>query len=601
MPRRLVWRSPCRTSPGAVRHGCHRHQGYGIGDLVATDIRDGITYTDKVTAVQLTADANLTPYVETVIPTVGDNDARRRHDPGRRVRDRAAVRAGPAARTAAPLPRLTSTDPPPGAMPADLLGGRVAIDDAYPTSASTLSTMAQWEGFFTGFSADGVIPGVLNEMVPSLNAGARTAVLGTGAAQIRGFHVDNPSSTATSIPTADAQNRIDRLVLRLDRTAAAAADWITPVVIEGTPSATPQIPALAQTSDGDFDVPIARWTSASNGSLSGLVDERVFAAASPVEFRSDARPSATLRRIGIERDTNKVLFADGTMADRVGRHRLGRPDPERAQRQRLTNNIVSRVRRRNGHVHLRISIRRWSTNGLGTADEDGSVPFVLSSGFRPSVQEVGFGFHSRSPIALRVESDGSVRIFALTADVPVNRTVLAAPTTSSRRTYGAAHLRPVADRLDHGHRRHDHRRGRRHRTGHRHGPGDDHVLVGEVRRGPVHRPARPVRDGSDHDQLFRRVRWAAGGDDSGVLRARRGVRDVGRCGWRRPLQDGLQRRRQRRQRPAGHGARPAGDDRHPVQLSWLRGLQLRHQFVAGPAGRLAPLLLDWTVGARTDP
>ncbi|MCP9947284.1 hypothetical protein [Actinomadura madurae] len=302
----------------------------------------------------------------------------------------------------------------------------MAIDDAYPTSASTLSTMAQWEGFFTGFSADGVIPGVLNEMVPSLNAGARTAVLGTGAAQIRGFHVDNPSSTATSIPTADAQNRIDRLVLRLDRTAAAAADWITPVVIEGTPSATPQIPALAQTSDGDFDVPIARWTSASNGSLSGLVDERVFAAASPVEFRSDARPSATLRRIGIERDTNKVLFADGTTWQTVWED-TGWVDltPNGPNANAWTNNIVSRVRRRNGHVHLRISIRRWSTNGLGTADEDGSVPFVLSSGFRPSVQEVGFGFHSRSPIALRVESDGSVRIFALTADVPVNRTVLA--------------------------------------------------------------------------------------------------------------------------------------------------------------------------------
>lgn len=50
-------------------------QGYGIGDLVPADIRDGVTYTDKVTAVQLTADTTLTPYAETVLPTVGDNDA----------------------------------------------------------------------------------------------------------------------------------------------------------------------------------------------------------------------------------------------------------------------------------------------------------------------------------------------------------------------------------------------------------------------------------------------------------------------------------------------------------------------------------------------
>ncbi|MFE9099840.1 Gp37-like protein [Actinomadura geliboluensis] len=50
-------------------------QGYGIGDLVAADIRDGVTYTDKVTAVQLTADTTLSPYAETVTPTVGDSDA----------------------------------------------------------------------------------------------------------------------------------------------------------------------------------------------------------------------------------------------------------------------------------------------------------------------------------------------------------------------------------------------------------------------------------------------------------------------------------------------------------------------------------------------
>lgn len=188
----------------------------------------------------------------------------------------------------------------------------MAIDNAFPTAASTLSTMAQWEKFFTGMSADGVIPGVLNELVPSLNAGARTAVLGTGAAEIRGFHVDNPSATSTAIPAADAQNRIDRLVLRLDRTASEADDWIKPFVIEGAPSNSPQIPALSQTSGGNYDIPIARWTATSTGSLTGLVDERVFAAASPVEFRSDARPSPTLRRIGFERDTGKVMWANGT-------------------------------------------------------------------------------------------------------------------------------------------------------------------------------------------------------------------------------------------------------------------------------------------------
>jgi hypothetical protein len=46
-------------------------QGYREGDIVATDIRPGITYTDVVSAVQLTADASQQSYSETVTPTIG--------------------------------------------------------------------------------------------------------------------------------------------------------------------------------------------------------------------------------------------------------------------------------------------------------------------------------------------------------------------------------------------------------------------------------------------------------------------------------------------------------------------------------------------------
>jgi hypothetical protein len=50
-------------------------QGYREGDIVAVDIRDGITYTDVVSAVQLTADASQQTYTETVVPTIGAGDA----------------------------------------------------------------------------------------------------------------------------------------------------------------------------------------------------------------------------------------------------------------------------------------------------------------------------------------------------------------------------------------------------------------------------------------------------------------------------------------------------------------------------------------------
>ncbi|MFV2172349.1 hypothetical protein ACFHW2_11795 [Actinomadura sp. LOL_016] len=133
----------------------------------------------------------------------------------------------------------------------------MAFDDAFPTAVTQLTTMAQWEAFFTGFSADGVIPGVGLEMAPYFDASTRTAGVAPGAAQIRGFRVEGPTHTSQPIPDAAAQNRIDRFVLRLNRAAATAAEWITPVVLTGTPGSAPIPPALTQSLSGLFDIPMA--------------------------------------------------------------------------------------------------------------------------------------------------------------------------------------------------------------------------------------------------------------------------------------------------------------------------------------------------------
>lgn len=46
-------------------------QGYRVGDIVTLDIRDGVTYSDIVSKVQLVADATGDTYTETVTPTIG--------------------------------------------------------------------------------------------------------------------------------------------------------------------------------------------------------------------------------------------------------------------------------------------------------------------------------------------------------------------------------------------------------------------------------------------------------------------------------------------------------------------------------------------------
>ena len=306
----------------------------------------------------------------------------------------------------------------------------MALGDAYPTGATQLETTSQWESFVTGFAADGVIAGVRGEFAPYLNFGARMAAMIPGAALIRGVYTEGTSDTSVSIPAPSGQDRIDRLVLRLDRTASTAADWVTAVVLTGTPGTSPQPPALTQTTDGLYDIPISRWTSSANGTLGGFADERVIAAAAPVEFNSWGRPPADLRRVGFERNTGNVLWADGTswrvLSEDTGWVNLALSGATAGPNANSwSNNNISRVRIRDRHVHLRLALRRWNNYGLGLTDVNGSVPFILPSQFRPEVIEVGFGYHSRSPVVVQVEPDGAVRVFPLETNLPPSRTFFA--------------------------------------------------------------------------------------------------------------------------------------------------------------------------------
>src|SRR5262245_48491450 len=256
----------------------------------------------------------------------------------------------------------------------------MALEPAYPTPASALTTMAEWEAFFRGMSLSGVIPGIGNEFSPSINSGARTVTISTGAALVRGFYVAGGSATATGVPTQDAQNRIDRLVLRLDRTAVTAADWITPVIIEGAASATPQPPARASSETGSWDLPICRWTSASTGALSGLVDERYWVeSGNLLTIKSTERPSPRTVTIAREWDTGRTVVWDGStwraLFEDTGWVNIT------AAGFWNEGDFALRTRKVGSVVHLKGQIRR-TTNTLQSSDSDSPVA-TLTSAFRP--------------------------------------------------------------------------------------------------------------------------------------------------------------------------------------------------------------------------
>jgi hypothetical protein len=150
--------------------------------------------------------------------------------------------------------------------------------DARPSAFTQLAATSEWEALLsiTG-KASAVDGSVGSAMVPSLDTGGRNAVIADGNAVIKGMLWRCDAPVSTPIPAAAAQNRIDRLVLQLNRGATTSPTVIQPVVVTGTPAASPVIPALTQTTGGIWQLPISHWTSTSTGALTGLIDDRTLA------------------------------------------------------------------------------------------------------------------------------------------------------------------------------------------------------------------------------------------------------------------------------------------------------------------------------------
>jgi hypothetical protein len=185
-------------------------------------------------------------------------------------------------------------------------------DAAFPVPGIlSMTTAAQWEDVFTAGLGNGVIPGNGSGLAGSLDTAGRNAVIGTGAAIIQAYCKPISAPTSTPIPAPSTQNRIDRLVLRLDRSQTLPANWIVPTVITGAPGASPQEPPLQQTPTGLFDLPIFSWTSTSAGALVNPVPEQYFIAR-VLSGLSTARPSMSGPGILLESDTGAVAMWNGS-------------------------------------------------------------------------------------------------------------------------------------------------------------------------------------------------------------------------------------------------------------------------------------------------
>jgi len=154
----------------------------------------------------------------------------------------------------------------------------MVVYDARPSQFNQISTTAEWEALLSALAGsynNGIDASVGSAMAPSLDVPGRNAVLADGNAVLKGQLWRCDAAVSTPIPVASAQNRYDRLVLRLNRGASTSPTVVQPVVIQGASGGG--LPALTQTPTGIWDLPISYWTSLANGGLQSLVDQRKLA------------------------------------------------------------------------------------------------------------------------------------------------------------------------------------------------------------------------------------------------------------------------------------------------------------------------------------
>lgn len=140
---------------------------------------------------------------------------------------------------------------------------------------------SQWYRFAAVWAASGVIDvaaaspssgglGVsFNGLTPSLAVG-RAWVRGAG------YEISGTAKTMSAVPanTNASLSRRDRIALRRD----LAAQTVAPVLIQGTPAASPAAPALQAVETGQYDTPLFSFLVPPNSgtSITGIVDERTW-------------------------------------------------------------------------------------------------------------------------------------------------------------------------------------------------------------------------------------------------------------------------------------------------------------------------------------
>ncbi|MFB8772092.1 hypothetical protein [Streptomyces broussonetiae] len=239
-------------------------------------------------------------------------------------------------------------------------------------------TDAEYEAIAARFSDDGLDGSPADTQVVSAGVGLTVAVRAGVTASVRGHAWTSGDSTVTLAIGANASGstRVDRLVLRLDR-----SDWTVRAVVKaGTPGAG--APALTQEtgSTGVYEIPLARVTVLNGAASVTVAREELYVGSRLIPCRSSSRP--LMPRQGdhaYELDTGRVILWDGSAWKRIysdsGLVDITSPVSV------WSSEAGSVLQERNGTVSVRLGT--WRRTG-GTLDNntDSRLPVLIPAAYR---------------------------------------------------------------------------------------------------------------------------------------------------------------------------------------------------------------------------
>ncbi|WP_409469055.1 hypothetical protein [Streptomyces sp. HC307] len=239
------------------------------------------------------------------------------------------------------------------------------------------------------FSDNGVYGTPTDAAVVSAGTGLSVTIRAGVEGSLRG-HAWTSGATAVTLPVtanSSGQTRIDRVVLRLDRSA-----WtVRAAVKQGTPGAG--VPALSQSTGdtGTYEIPLAEVTLLSGAGTVTVTRKELYVGTRVRPCTSSTRnPLPVPGEINFETDTGRAVQWTGSswrsVFDDSGVINVNAPTAA------WSNEVDCVLEKRNGNVHLRLGAFKRAGGTLAD-DIESRLPAIIPAAYRhPTRDQYGLAY-----------------------------------------------------------------------------------------------------------------------------------------------------------------------------------------------------------------